>query len=1119
MYKTPLQHSSHFFVGSAFAGLADSFARYIRRFADEETAAYFNFYSVTAADSGGISIATADCDTLSPVVIDGADADNAYEHFFDGLFRDHVNVATPGTGSMLAVIYVPLYDASALETAKDLIRAIDADTCRYEISVMGVSHDLARLFLDAGADPLSTPQVLKANCALAIGDISAMRHTSPGIVSFRLLSDINADGLALNLDIDAMTEIFGRLAILETTCRRAISGTTAFASRNRPVDTFGLAAMIFDRSYFVGYLLRKATISVIDRAGISMKNVSINVANASSQPVIERIRAELASFYDAKVQPLISSYNSDQEIIAKITDPLDRLFAESEKALLSCLQDKSLSFPEKEAIVAMILGFDSPLFKDATITPSQLSADDLATSSLNLFVSEDLENARYLASIDPAGEPAETFRTLGDNTIEEIKQLRTKIRNTTRAIRTMTDNLTQLHKNVAENQIATGHISGDGFEFGGVIYRPVVGESDADPFDEDYQPHPVTRASIDLRQSFTPVKSQGSLGSCSAFAVTSVIEYMIRRLTGEIRNMSEAFLYYNAREAVGKQNENCGTSIYRIIKEAMTAGICDESHHQYDENNFSAAPSDLAFAEAQKCLVVKAMNVKVETEAIKSAIADGHPVVISARIFDSFGSDRAGFVRMPSPDEISPREEFSHAMVICGYSDDYKVFVVRNSWGEDFGDGGYCYMPYRYAEEYLNYACIITELSLKASDKVRDRGCDIAVNFNTNDAAIQCAILENTIDEAKDELAGLNARYNTLRTAYATLEVKLANANVRTAIADAADKRLDRAIDDCRNEENSLMSQKTAELDANRIKGFKLMFYAFIFLLSCGCWIWLAEELNKANMIYTAVGSGVFAIAWMIHMIIRRRIRVNYNTLISRKSLERSDLEIERKQKRLRLHLAGMIIDRLGRLSQTMTSCHSRLMSFNANLASWRKAEVESEPAPTVDCNQFVDIIDDGCLDRYFDDNAAVITSGIDLDRLFAEYTLDDGAINATKKKIRDSIDSSLRLAIADFSMLDYLIGTRRYDYLPAPATTGQLIPDISGRADIFAKPVFTDIDNDETVTMMFINAATPADAASWRNATNAYFSITPMLVETDDPDRFVIYRSKRFSVEELLGR
>lgn len=1119
MYKTPLQHSSHFFIGSAFAGLADSFARYIRRFADEETAAYFNFYSVTAADTGGVSIATADCDTLSPVVIDGADADNAYEHFFDGLFRDHVNVATPGTGSMLAVIYVPLYDAAALETAKDLIRAIDADTCRYEISVMGVSHDLARLFLDTGADPLSTPQVLKANCALAIGDISAMRHTSPRIVSFRLLSDINADGLALNLDKDAMTEIFGRLAILETTCRRAISGTTAFASRNRPVDTFGLAAMIFDRSYFVGYLLRKATISVIDRAGISIKNVSINVANASSQPVIERIRAELASFYDARVQPLISSYNSDQEIIAKITDPLDRLFAESEQALLACLKDKSLSFPEKEAIVAMILGFDSPLFKDATITPSQLSADDLATSSLNLFVKEDLENARYLASIDPAGEPAETFRTLGDNTIEEIKQLRTKIRNTTRAIRTMTDNLTQLHKNVAENRIATGHISGDGFEFGGIIYRPVVGESDADPFDEDYQPHPVTRASIDLRQSFTPVKSQGSLGSCSAFAVTSVIEYMIRRLTGEIRNMSEAFLYYNAREAVGKQNENCGTSIYRIIKEAMTAGICDESHHQYDENNFSAAPSDLAFAEAQKCLVVKAMNVKVETEAIKSAIADGHPVVISARIFDSFGSDRAGFVRMPSPDEISPREEFSHAMVICGYSDDYKVFVVRNSWGEDFGDGGYCYMPYRYAEEYLHYACIITELSLKASDKVRDRGCDIAVNFNTNDAAIQCAILENTIDETKNELAGLNARYNTLRTAYATLEVKLANANVRTAIADAADKRLDRAIDDCRNEENSLMSQKTAELDANRIKGFKLMFYAFIFLLSCGCWIWLAEELNKANMIYTAVGSGAFAIAWMIHMIIRRRIRVNYNTLISRKSLERSDLEIERKQKRLHLHLAGMIIDRLGRLSQTMTSCHSRLMSFNANLASWRKAEVESEPAPTVDCNQFVDIIDDGCLDRYFDDNAAVITSGIDLDRLFAEYTLDDGAINATKKKIRDSIDSSLRLAIADFSMLDYLIRTRRYDYLPAPATTGQLIPDISGRADIFAKPVFTDIDNDETVTMMFINAATPADAAAWRNATNAYFSITPMLVETDDPDRFVIYRSKRFSVEELLGR
>lgn len=1116
MHNTPLQHSTHFFIGSELAGMAGRLARYVEASADSGVARFINCRTVIS-QGGQTSVADAGSDTVSPTVIgDGPDA-TSFGHYLDTLFRDHVNVATPGTGTMLAVIYIPLYDPAALDTAKDLIRAIEANGCRYETAITGISHDLARLFADRGA-PQAAADKLKDNFSRAVADLAAMRQQSSKTVSFRLISDINGNGLALNLDKSAMTEIVGRLAILETTCHRSLVGSSAVAAHRRPVDAFGMAAMIFDRNYFVGYMLRKATVAVIDRAGIDIRTVSINVANARSQPAIERIRAELSAFYDTRVQPLVSAYNSDQEIIAKITAPLDDLFAESEKALLACLHDKSLSLPEKEAIVAMILGYDSPLFKDATITPSQLSADDLATSSLNLYVSEDKANAMHKASLVPEGANQDDYRVLGENTIEDIKELRTKIRNTTRAIRTMSDNLAQLHKNVADNVTAIRHLSSDGFEFGGIVYRPVVAESDADPFDEDYTPHPVARTSVDLRSRFTPVKSQGQLGSCSAFAVTSVIEYLIKQLTGESRDMSEAFLYYNAREAVGRQNENCGTSIYRIIKEAMTSGICDESLHRYNENDFAATPSDTAFAEAQKCLVVNALNVKTDTDAIRSAIDDGLPVIISARIFDSFGNDSKGFVKMPTADELSQRDEFAHAMVICGYSDDYKVFVVRNSWGENFGDGGYCYMPYRYAREYLNYACVITRLSLESPANVRRQGCDTALNFNTNDAAIQCAILENTIDEANDELAALNNRYNALKTAHSTLEIKLANANTRTAIAEDADSRLDSAISDCRFEENSLISRKTAALDANRLNGFKLIFYAIGFIISCGLWIWIAEEINKANLIYTSVGSALFVLAWIIHIIIRRRIRTSYNRKIAEKSMERSALEIERKQKRLRLHIAGMIIDRLGRLSQTMTSCHSRLMSFNAGLAAWRKAELGSTPEPTVDCSQFVDIIDESRLDSYFADHGAEITAGIDLDSLFDSYTLDDDAMAATKKSIRDSIGKSLHGVIADFSMLDYLIGTKRYGYLPEPMTAGQLIPDIDNRAGLFVRPVITDIDNDETATMMFINAPTPADAEAWRNATRAYFSITPLLVETDDTDRFIIYRSKRFTVDELLG-
>jgi hypothetical protein len=37
-----------------------------------------------------------------------------------------------------------------------------------------------------------------------------------------------------------------------------------------------------------------------------------------------------------------------------------------------------------------------------------------------------------------------------------------------------------------------------------------------------------------------------------------------------------------------------------------------------------------------------------------------------------------------------------HAMLCVGYSDPDKVFIIRNSWGKDWGDKGYCYIPYDY---------------------------------------------------------------------------------------------------------------------------------------------------------------------------------------------------------------------------------------------------------------------------------------------------------------------------------------------------------------------------------------------------------------------------------------
>ena len=51
---------------------------------------------------------------------------------------------------------------------------------------------------------------------------------------------------------------------------------------------------------------------------------------------------------------------------------------------------------------------------------------------------------------------------------------------------------------------------------------------------------------------------------------------------------------------------------------------------------------------------------------------------------------------MPTESEQARGQHGGHAMLCVGYSDRDQVFIVRNSWGPEWGDNGYCYLPYRY---------------------------------------------------------------------------------------------------------------------------------------------------------------------------------------------------------------------------------------------------------------------------------------------------------------------------------------------------------------------------------------------------------------------------------------
>jgi len=203
---------------------------------------------------------------------------------------------------------------------------------------------------------------------------------------------------------------------------------------------------------------------------------------------------------------------------------------------------------------------------------------------------------------------------------------------------------------------------------------------------------------VDLRPYMTQVEDQSAVNSCSANAIAGAYEYLAKRALGASGDVSRLFIYYNGRAVLGDQNKDEGSSITACIRVLQEIGVCTEDTWPYDVAMVNAQPHDDAFEEALQFLIEEAEEVKVDLFSMKHCLAEGYPFVFGLALFRSF--DRAGKhgkVSMPNPNSEEGRQSHgAHAMLCVGYSEQSQAFIVRNSWGEKWGEKGYCYIPYAY---------------------------------------------------------------------------------------------------------------------------------------------------------------------------------------------------------------------------------------------------------------------------------------------------------------------------------------------------------------------------------------------------------------------------------------
>jgi C1A family cysteine protease len=204
-------------------------------------------------------------------------------------------------------------------------------------------------------------------------------------------------------------------------------------------------------------------------------------------------------------------------------------------------------------------------------------------------------------------------------------------------------------------------------------------------------------AQVDLRPQCPPVYSQGALGSCTANAIAAALEFdQMKQQQTAVFVPSRLFIYYNERVIEGTVDEDSGAMIRDGIKSVAKQGAPHEALWPYVIKDFRRKPSKTAYQDARKHPAVLYQRLQQDVQQLRGCLASGFPFAFGFSAYESFETSAvasSGTVPLPAPKE---KLVGGHAVLAVGYDHAREQFIIRNSWGDDWGQRGYCTMPYTY---------------------------------------------------------------------------------------------------------------------------------------------------------------------------------------------------------------------------------------------------------------------------------------------------------------------------------------------------------------------------------------------------------------------------------------